>query len=131
MPYLFKLFIGLTIAIVTWFAGDHMPSWAWTFGWIGATLYWIVVPSGSNANDLPRVEHAERIQALSLAAGDTLVLSVGNPITKEQHDAIKTSVHGCIPDGCKVMVLHRGLSIAGTINAKRPIPHIPMPNPGR
>lgn len=69
----------------------------------------------------PRTEQVDRVQALSLAAGDTLIVTCDSHLTSEQIARIKAGALDCLPKGCKVMVLHGGLKVGGTVNASDPI----------
>ena len=149
MGYLLKLVITLIVMVATCVAAWYVPSWAWTFGWVGASLCSIFVPSSWSSKDEstpalgaampgihhgmssptrpappmpeckpPRVEQAERIQVLHLAAGGTLILSSDDHLSTEQRAEIRAYALAFIPEGCKVMVLDGGLKVAGTISAR-------------
>lgn len=45
MGYLMKLVITLIVMVLTCVAAWYVPSWAWTFGWIGASMCSIFLPS--------------------------------------------------------------------------------------
>ncbi len=99
-------------------------------GGIWPAVVWPKVPP-MPACKPPRTEQADRIEVVSLTAGDTLIISSDKPLTHEQRASIKSSAMQCLAPGCTVMVLDAGLSIAGAVTARRPAPFIPMPQRGQ
>ncbi len=62
----------------------------------------------------------ERIQVLSIASGDTLIITKEGQLNQEQRERIKASVQASIPEGCKVMVLEGGLKVSAVVTATNP-----------
>ena len=80
-----------------------------------------------------RPEQAERIEVLSLAPGDVLVVNCDHAVTDDQKAKIKTSFERIMPVGCKVAVLGKGMKLSAVTSkaARGPVPHIPQPSTGR
>lgn len=112
MGYLIKLVITLIVMVATCGAAWYVPAWAWTFGWIGASLCSVLVPLGDPAPD-------ERVhtQALILAAGDGVIVTCDRMLTPDQIKSIKSGMLDNLPTGCKVTVLHGGLNVAAVAKA--------------
>lgn len=53
----------------------------------------------------------EEIKVMRLLPGDTLVLRVDRAISQEVADRITKTVEPLIPEGVKVLVLERGMSL--------------------
>lgn len=61
----------------------------------------------------------EEIKVMRLLPGDTLVLRVDRALSQEVADRITKTVEPLIPDGVKVLVLERGMSLE-VVRASRP-----------
>lgn len=73
----------------------------------------------------------ERIQVLSIKAGDILVITHDGPLNHEQIERIKVMALRALPADCKVLVLNGGLKVSTVVSARARTPVIPQPQPGR
>ncbi|MDQ1831966.1 hypothetical protein [Massilia scottii] len=62
----------------------------------------------------------------TLVPGDTLVITCERALTRDQVEKIKSRVLRDLPPGCKVAVVHSGMTVAAVVQARRK-PVIPQP----